>query len=99
MHRFTVSVLLVLVLTLSGCAFWKGFKAGITGEELTAETISTTTEVGVVTGEQLKEVAPYFPSPWREILVAVIAAVTGWGAATREQKDNKDKQEEGSWDS
>lgn len=81
MRRFGLSVLLISVLLLSGCAFWNGFKAGITGEELTPAVVSTTTQAGEFAAENLRKVIPYFPSPWREILIAVVAALTGWGAA------------------
>lgn len=84
MHRFTLSVLLVATLFLSGCAFWRGFKAGVTGEPLTPEVVSTQTEVGEQAGNILKESTPYLPSPWREIVVAIIASVTGWGAAKKD---------------
>lgn len=93
MHRFTLSVLLVATLFLSGCAFWRGFKAGVTGEPLTPEVVSTQTEVGEQAGNILKESAPYLPSPWREIVVAIIASVTGWGAAKRDEA----KKEEFVW--
>lgn len=85
MHRYILSIVLVSTLFLSGCAFWKGFKAGITGEPLTPEVVSTQTEVGEQVGVGLKEAAPFLPSPWREIVVAIIASVTGWGAAKKDE--------------
>ena len=89
MHRVILSILLVSILLLSGCAFWKGFKAGITGEELNPDVITTTVDTGAVAGETLKKSIPYFPSPWREILVACVAAVTGWGAASTKEEKSK----------
>jgi len=75
----------VLVVTLSGCAFWDGFTRGLSGGESSATV--TVESVGEVAGYAVVDSVDFFPSPWKEILIALISGVTGWSAATRKGKE------------
>ncbi|MEO2122089.1 MAG: hypothetical protein ABGY10_01980 [bacterium] len=76
---FLVSMLLLVV---TGCAFWDGFTRGLSGTS--GEVILGT--AGEVAGETVKNSVPLLPSPWREIVVGCLAGVTGWLASARKRK-------------
>lgn len=80
-------LIVVLVSTLSGCAFWDGFQRGITG----TDPVSTTTveHAGEAAGYAVVDSVGFLPSPWREILIAALSAVTGWTAAARKGEETK----------
>jgi hypothetical protein len=78
-------LVLFLFATMSGCAFWDGFQRGITGEDPVA---AASIEVaGEAAGYAVVDSVGFFPSPWREILIALLSGVTGWSAATRKGKE------------
>ena len=80
-----IILIAVLVATLSGCAFWDGFQRGITGEDPVAA--ATVEAAGEAAGYAVVDSVGFFPSPWKEILIALISGVTGWSAATRKGKE------------
>lgn len=82
--RFLV---LILVITLTGCAMWEGFERGITGQDPTGE--GTLSHVGEAAGYAAVNAVEFLPSPWREILVALISGATGWAAAARKEEESR----------
>jgi len=80
-----IILIAVLVATLSGCAFWDGFQRGITGEDPVAA--ASIEAAGEAAGYAVVDSVGFFPSPWREILIALLSGVTGWSAATRKGKE------------
>jgi len=82
MHRWQINLLLIpiLVLLISGCAFWDGFTRVLT-DEASLET------AGEYTGQVVRDSVPLLPSPWREIVVGCLAAVTGWVASAKKRRD------------
>ena len=81
MHRWQTSVLLItiLVLLISGCAFWDGFTR-VLSDEANLET------AGEYTGQVVRDSVPLLPSPWREIIVGCLSAVTGWVASAKKRR-------------
>lgn len=78
-------LVVVLVSTLSGCAFWDGFQRGVTGADPVA--VATVEVAGEAAGYAVVDSVSFFPSPWKEILIALLSGVTGWSAATRKGKE------------
>ncbi len=83
--KWKVVAIALLVATLSGCAFWDGFRRGITGQS-PVEAPTILDAAGQTTGYAIVDTAVFFPSPWREVLIALISGVTGWAAATRKEE-------------
>ena len=79
-----VLLLLLLVATISGCAFWDGFQRGITGSDPVAAT--SVEDAGQAAGYAVVDSVHFFPSPWREILIALISGATGWAASARKEE-------------
>ena len=80
-----IILIAVLVFTLTGCAFWDGFQRGISGEDPVAA--ASIEAAGEAAGYAVVDSVGFFPSPWREILIALLSGVTGWSAATRKGKE------------
>ena len=57
-----IILIVVLVVTLSGCAFWDGFQRGISGEEPVATV--TVESVGEAAGYAVVDSVGFFPSTW-----------------------------------
>ena len=74
-------VAMVLLSVLSGCAFWEGFERGVTGQD--PQSASSLETVGEAAGYAVVDSVVLFPSPWREMVIAAISAVTGWATASR----------------
>lgn len=74
-------LVVILLVTISGCAFWDGFTRGISSDDGLLGT------AGEVTGKVVVDSVPLLPSPWREIVVGCLAAVTGWVASARKRRD------------
>ena len=74
--------LFVVLLLLSGCAFWEGFERGITGKDLPA-----LENIGEATGGVVVDSVNFLPSPWREIVIAFISCLTGWTAAKMKEEN------------
>lgn len=77
-----IPLVLLLILLVSGCAFWDGFTRGVSGGG--GEKLLDT--AGEVTGNVVRESVPLIPSPWREIVVGCLAGITGWVASARKMK-------------
>lgn len=75
--------LTVLLVTLTGCAFWDGFTRGLTDGSGGEAVLGT---AGEVTGKVVRDSVPLLPSPWREIIVGCLAGVAGWVARARKRK-------------
>jgi len=72
-------LVVLLLVTISGCAFWDGFTRVIS-DEASLET------AGEFTGQVVRDSVPLLPSPWREIIVGCLAGVVGWMASARKRK-------------
>ncbi len=85
MHRWQTSVLLIsiLILLVSGCAFWDGFTRGFSGGSGGEAILGT---AGEVAGKTVRDSVPLLPSPWREIIVGCLSAVTGWVASAKKRR-------------
>tara|TARA_R110000824_G_scaffold75309_4_gene191226 strand:- start:7070 stop:7354 length:285 start_codon:yes stop_codon:yes gene_type:complete len=84
MKLVSISLLLFVITTLSGCAFWDGFTRGIaSGDPVIAASVEG---AGHASGAALVESVRFFPSPWREILIALISGATGWATARKEKE-------------
>jgi len=84
--RIKFALILILLVTISGCAFWDGFTRGLAGQDAVG-TGAILDTAGHVTGEALVDAVPFFPSPWKELLIATISAVTGWSVATKKGEE------------
>ena len=86
-----VIMMLVSLLALSGCAWSEGFLQGVSDPKGEASK-QAGEEVGRAVGTVLENAAPALPSPWRELVLAVLGVLAGlFGRAAREQKE-KDKE-------
>ena len=85
--RTKFALILFLLVTLTGCAMWEGFERGITGQDPTGE--GTLSHVGEAAGYAATNVVEFLPSPWRELLVALISGATGWVASARKVEESK----------
>jgi hypothetical protein len=81
MHRWQTRAILIMILGLliSGCAFWDGFTR-VLSDEANLET------AGEYTGAVVRDSVPLLPSPWREIIVGCLSAVTGWVASAKKRR-------------
>jgi hypothetical protein len=77
-------LVVILLVTISGCAFWDGFTRGISDGSGSEAVLNT---AGEYTGAVVRDSVPLLPSPWREIVVGCLAAVTGWVASAKKRRD------------
>ena len=83
MNKYSTALLALAILAaISGCAFWDGFTRGLS--DANGEVILGT--AGEVAGKTVKNSVPLLPSPWREIVVGCLAAVTGWVASAKKKR-------------
>jgi hypothetical protein len=79
-------LLLIVLATLTGCAFWDGFTRGFSGGSGGEAILGT---AGEVAGKTVRDSVPLLPSPWREIIVGCFSGVAGWIASARKMKGKK----------
>lgn len=84
-------ILVLLVLTLSGCAWGQGFLHGI-ADPTGVEGTEAGQQVGQSVGTVLETAVPFMPSPWRELVTGALGVVAGFfGHAAREKKKEEEK--------
>jgi hypothetical protein len=81
-------LILFLLVTVSGCAFWDGLTRGLSGQGPVGTGVALET-AGQVAGEAVVDAVPFFPSPWKELLIVVISAATGWSVATKKVEETQ----------
>lgn len=84
-------ILSILAFSISGCAWTQGFLGGVADPAGSASLVAGEA-VGAVVGNVAEEIVPILPSPWRELLLAVLGLIAGFFGKVAADK----KKEEGS---